>query len=222
MTKQNRTTLIIADDHPLVLSGIRSELEDIEEFEIIAQAGNGEEALNLIIHLNPDVAILDFQMPGLNGIEIVKMLKELNSKTKVILLTMHDEKQIFFKAIEEGVDGYILKDEGVLEIVEAVRSVISGREFVSNDLTGVMLERLKKTGMGHNNENLVSELTHAEKQILLLIAELSTNEEISDRLFISKRTVENYKVNIAKKLGLESARDLLKYSIENKKYLETP
>lgn len=220
MTTQNRVTIIIADDHPLVLSGIRRELENIEEFDIISQYGNGEEALNFITNMNPDVAILDFQMPGLNGLEIVRILKEQNSETKVILLTMHDEKQIFFKALEEGVSAYILKDDGVLEIVEAVRSVVTGKKFVSKNLTGLMLEKLKGQVNPDKNESQLSELTATEKQILSLIAALSTNDEISDRMFISKRTVENYKVNLAKKLGLKGARDLLKYSIENKNYLE--
>ena len=221
MTALNRTTILIADDHPLVLSGVRRELEDIEEFEIIAQSGNGGEALNLISNMHPDIAILDFQMPGLNGIEIAKSLREQNSKTKVILLTMHNEKQIFFKALEVGIEGYLLKDDAVLDIVEAVRSVVAGREFVSKNLTGLMLEKLKGQGVSDKNGNLISELTATEKQVLSLIAELSTNEEISDQLFISRRTVENYKVNLAKKLELGGARDLLKFSIENKKYLGT-
>lgn len=216
MNSPNKVSIIIADDHPLVRSGVKKELENIDQFEVVAEAGNGNEAFEIIKKINPDVAVLDFQMPLLNGIEVVKKLKENNSLTKVILLTMHDEKQIFFKALDAGVNGYILKDDAILDIVDAVKSVAAGKEYVSKNLSGLMLGKIKKTT---NNNNLITELTSTEKKVLLLIAELKTNEEISNILFVSKRTVENYKVNIAKKLNLGSARDLLKYSIENKEHL---
>lgn len=220
MTTLNKITLIIADDHPLVRSGVYKELENVEQFEVIGETGDGNEALALINKLNPNVAVLDFQMPGLNGIEIVEKLKEIGSSTKVILLTMHDEKQIFFKALEVGVNAYVLKDDAVLDIVEAVKNVVDGKEFISKNLTGLMLEKIKKADKVSKKEILISELTSLEKNILSLVAELNTNDEISNKLFISKRTVENYKVNIAKKLQLNGARELLKYSIENKNYLE--
>lgn len=220
MTTLNKITLIIADDHPLVRSGVYKELENVEQFEVIGETGDGNEALALINKLNPNVAVLDFQMPGLNGIEIVEKLKEIGSSTKVILLTMHDEKQIFFKALEVGVNAYVLKDDAVLDIVEAIKNVVDGKEFISKNLTGLMLEKIKKADKVSKKEMLISELTSLEKNILSLVAELNTNDEISNKLFISKRTVENYKVNIAKKLQLNGARELLKYSIENKNYLE--
>lgn len=220
MTTLNKITLIIADDHPLVRSGVYKELENVEQFEVIGETGDGNEALALINKLNPNVAVLDFQMPGLNGIEIVEKLKEIGSSTKVILLTMHDEKQIFFKALEVGVNAYVLKDDAVLDIVEAIKNVVDGKEFISKNLTGLMLEKIKKADKVSKKEILISELTSLEKNILSLVAELNTNDEISNKLFISKRTVENYKVNIAKKLQLNGARELLKYSIENKNYLE--
>ena len=221
MNKQNEITIIIADDHPLVRSGVRKELENIEQYKIIAETGNGNEALDLINKLNPGIAVLDFQMPGLNGIEITEKLREIGCSTKVILLTMHDEKQIFFKALNVGVNAYVLKDDAILDIVDAVKNVAAGREFISKNLTGLMLNKIKNVAVDNKNNNPIYELTSTEKKVLLLIAELSTNEEISDKLFISKRTVENYKVNIAKKLQLNGARDLLKYSIENKDCLSS-
>lgn len=212
--------IILADDHPLFRYGVRAKLESIPDVEILSETGDGREALDLIIKLNPDIAILDFEMPGLNGLEITNKLNELNSPVKVILLTMHDQKKIFFKALDVGVKGYVLKDDAVLDIVHAVNSVALGKEFISSNIAGLLVEKIKNYSADNKINNLINELSPAEKKILSLIAELKTNDEIAESLFLSKRTIENHKVSLTKKLQLQSSRELLKFAIKNGDYLK--
>lgn len=206
----NPVTVLIADDHPLFRNGVRQELEIYPQFRIVAEAGDGTEAFKLVTELKPDIAIVDFQMPGLNGLEINRKLKELKSKTRVILLTMFKDKKIFLKAMEEGISGYVLKDDAVLEIVNAVNSAMSDNTFISRSLTDVLVEKVRKKPAAG-----IDELTSAEKKILQMVSQLLSNQEIADTLYLSKRTIENQKVNISRKLGLESSRDLLKFAMQN-------
>ena len=216
----DKTTILIADDHPLFRSGVRNELEQAAHFKIVAETGNGEEALQLIQELMPDIAILDFQMPGLTGLEIASKLSETDCKTKVILLTLHSDKKILFKALDEGIKGYVLKDDAVIDIVTAVDKVVKGDYFISESLTGLMVERIKTAGLENKTAALIEKLTPTERKILALVATLKSNDEIASHLFISKRTVENHKVNTSDKLQLRGARELLKFALENKDILK--
>lgn len=213
------TSIIIADDHPMFLSGVRTELEKEDSLNIIAEAGDGITALELINKMNPDIAVLDFEMPGLSGLEIAEKLKNSKSPVKIILLTMHNEKKIFLKALEAGVKGYVLKNDAVLDIVNAVNSVIEGGEFISSKLTGLLMEKAKIVSDTNESLKLIDELTQTEKNILRLVSELNSNDEIAEKLFISKRTVENQRVLISKKLLLEGAKDLLKFAVKYKDFI---
>jgi len=211
------STILIADDHPMFRSGVRIELEKTENLQIIAEAGDGKETLSLIRKLKPDVAILDFQMPGMNGIEIAETLKNEKSNTKIILLTMHNEQKILLKAMDVGVEGYVLKDDAVLDLVSAVKNVINGGNFISSQLTGFLLNKFKTTLKDENTEK-IAKLSSTEKEILKYISELNSNEEIYEKMFISKRTVENQRVIISKKLDLTGAKELLKFSAKYRDY----
>ena len=215
-----KTTIIIADDHPLFRSGVRTELENTSRFNIIDETGDGEEALHLISNSNPDIAILDFQMPGLNGLEIARMLNKINNRTQIILLTMYSDKNVFFNALDAGVKGYVLKDDAIMDIVKAVDTVASGGHFVSDNLTDLLIEKAKNNADDNEIKALINELTSTEKKILKLVANLKSNEEISSILYISKRTIENYKVSISNKLQLKSSRWLLKFALQNKDHIE--
>ena len=214
--EQNKITILIADDHPLFRSGVRTELEQIAHFDILAETGDGEEAYRLIQKLKPDVAILDFQMPKMNGLEITRKLEEAHSTTQTILLTMHRDKKIFFAAVDAGVQGYVLKDDAVADIVRAVADVASGEHFISKDLTQLLVEKAKGGVTDRSGNHGLDVLTLAEKNILSFIADLKNNDEIAEALFISKRTVENHKVAIANKLGLNSAKQLLRFALQHK------
>ena len=212
----SKIRILIADDHPLFRMGVRQELESCPDFELVGETGNGNDALNLIMKLNPDIAILDFQMSGFNGIEVVSKLREKKIGTQVILLTMHNEQKIFLKALHEGVKGYVLKDDAVLDIIDAVYNVVSGKTFISKSLSGILVEKLTNHTMNNKIGNLINRLTDSEKKILSLVAELKSNNEIAEELFLSKRTVENHKVIISHKLQLEGSKDLLKFALQNK------
>ncbi|MFO7448469.1 MAG: response regulator transcription factor [Ignavibacteriaceae bacterium] len=212
--------IIIADDHPLFRTGVRVELERVPRFSIIEETGDGAEALDLIRKLNPDVAILDFQMPGLNGLEIASGLDETGSSTQIILLTMYGDKKIFYKALDLGVMGYVLKDDAVIDIVNAVDAAASGQHFISGSLTDLLVEKVRNKHGNNEIVNLINNLTSTEKKILALIGDLKLNEEIAEVMFISKKTVENHKVNIAGKLQLKGSRNLFKFAFQNKEYLQ--
>jgi two-component system, NarL family, response regulator DegU len=208
--------ILIADDHPLFRLGVKKELENYPEFTIAAETGDGREAYELIRKLNIDAAILDFQMPGLDGLQITGKLREEKCRTKLILLTMHCDKKIFQRAVDSGIDAYVLKDDAVLDIVNAVRAVLAGETFISSGMAAILVKDMKKQAGKDSTEKLINELTTSEKNILSLIAALNTNTEIADRLFLSKRTIENHKVSIARKLQLKSSKELLRFALQNK------
>ncbi len=212
--------ILIADDHPLFRLGVKQELESCEDFDIIAETGNGSDALNLILKLNPDVAVLDYQMPDLTGLEITRRLHERKSSTRVVLLTMHNDRKIFLNALDEGVKGYVLKDDAVLDIVKAVQNVASGKNFISNSLTEILVEKVSNHSSVDSVLILINNLTASERKILSLVAELKTNHQIAEQLFLSKRTIENHKVTISQKLQLESSKDLLRFALQNKDKLQ--
>jgi DNA-binding NarL/FixJ family response regulator len=205
----NQIRVIIADDHPLFRSGVRQALEKEPGIAVIGEAEDGEAALGKILDLKPEVAILDIQMPKMTGLEVAKRVEHLGIRTCVILLTMLDDKKIFLEAIDAGVQGYVLKDSAVSELGKAVTAVHAGRHYISPSLSSLLVERKTASLPPHK----LKDLTPTETQILALIAGLKTNQEIADELFISKRTVENHRVNMAKKLGLNGTNALLKFAL---------
>ncbi|MEX1140054.1 MAG: response regulator transcription factor [Bacteroidota bacterium] len=210
------TKIVIADDHPVFRAGIRQILEKETTLEVVGEAENGEEALKLIMDLRPRIAILDFQMPKMTGLDVVRRLEAVGSETKIIFLTMIDDKRIFLEAMDLGVAGYVLKDSAVSEILHAVRAVLNDRPFVSPALTAFLLQRRSEVPQ---KPEALKGLTPAELHILKLIGDLKSNQEIADEVFISKRTVENHRVNIARKLNLKGSHVLLKVALENKEIL---
>jgi len=211
-----KTSVIIADDHPLFRSGIRTELERIEKLHILAEAGDGEEALRLILELKPDLAILDVNMPKLTGLDVTQKVCESECSTHIILLTMHRERRLFLRGLELGIKGYLLKDALVSEIQQAVVAVSSGSFYLSPELSGMLVDQAKTT---HIEPEWKQQLTPSELGILQMISDLKSNNEIAGALFISKRTVENHRVNISRKLGITGTNALLKFAVKNKSLL---
>ncbi|MFH1194247.1 MAG: response regulator transcription factor [bacterium] len=212
---EEQITIILADDHPLFRSGVKHELESNTGFKVIGEANNGEEAIKLIINLNPTIAVLDIQMPELSGLEVARNSDIQNSSTSIILLTMFDDQKTFYEAMDAEVKGYVLKDDAVNDIVTAVCLVAQGKHYISPALSDILLLRTNHSPDEKINLHIKS-LTPTERNILKLISELKSNDEIAEELFISKRTVENHKVSIAAKLELGGARHLLKFALKNK------
>lgn len=203
-------TILIADDHPLVLKGLYDFLIE-NEYNIVATAKNGKEALSLIKALNPDIAILDIQMPFYTGLDIARICKEQNLSTKISLITFEKEERIYNEAIALNVYGYILKEFALDEIESCITSMLKNETYFSPELSD-FIEPDKRP-------KELESLTLTEKQILELMAKNLTAKEIGESLFCSNRTVEKHKGNIIKKLNIEPARNSLVFWVkENQHY----
>jgi|SRR3990167_1030360 len=201
--------ILIADDHPFTLQGTKSFVESYG-YKVIDTCSNGISAYNLIALHHPDVAILDINMPGQDGLDVAMKIQENKLKTKVILLTMHKEMTIFKKANEYGIYGYILKEHAHTELEKCLEEVAKGKRYVSEFL----IEDLISDKVDATNE--LSRLTLSERKIVELIAQQKTSKQIAELLFLSERTVEGHRSNIIEKLGLIKEKNtLLKWAIQN-------
>ena len=196
--------LILADDHPILLKGMVDLINEIPEFQVIATAHNGKRALEIIENALPDIAIVDYHMPEMNGGEVIEQVNAKGLSVKMILLTLYKEEMIFNKVMSAGVLGYILKENSIAEIVECIRSVAKGQPYVSPSLMPFLLKRQLQP-----ETHSFDKLTKQEKNILKLIARKKTSREIAEMLFISPKTVENHRSKITKKLGIVGKHNAL-------------
>ena len=211
----NNPTLFVADDHPLLLKGLIDELKS-NNYNIIGTATNGTSALEMISDNHPDIAILDIEMPLLNGLEVIKKCKEKGISTKFIILTSYKESQFIFKAKSLNISGYLLKDEPFEELQKCISAIKNNKTYFSTTFNSIF-------------ENKVSPeiaklklLSPSERTIIRLIAQGKTSNEISEQLFISTRTVQKHRTNIINKLDLDSSADALKvWATSNKELLST-
>lgn len=215
----NKIKVLIADDHPIFRKGLVEVISLEPGFQIVSEAPDGVTALNMINLYKPDVAVLDINMPGKTGFEIVKELNSEKINVKIIFLTMHNEEDILNRAIDLGVMGYVLKDSAMEDLIEAIHSVASGKRYVSPFVSEYLINRSSVLKIEERQKSAIEKLTPAEKQILQLIAEQKTSKEIADLLFISIRTVDNHRMNICNKLSIHGANALLKFALENKSHL---
>lgn len=211
--------IVIADDHPLFRNGLKQLLEKEDNIKIIGEADNGLKALEIILEKKPDIAILDIDMPGKTGLEVLKEIK--NSVTKVIFLTMYAEEDIFDEAMNLGVKGYVLKDSAVNDIIDCISSVSKNDYYISPSVSNFLVNRRKRVKELKSNNPYLDKLTATEKKILKFISENKTSREIAEVLFLSPRTIENHRTNISNKLSLKGSHSLLKFAIENKSLLST-
>lgn len=208
--------IVIADSHPLIRLGLMNFFCGHDQINIAAEASDGHEVLELIRNLLPDAALLSIRLRGISGFEIVRRLCEENIPTEVIFLADDDSPDAFFEAIDLGVKGYVLKTDPPHEISDAVYAVIQDKYFISPALSGLVAQVSRDNHHENSAHHLLASLTQTQKQILRLTAELFSNQEIADRMFISKRTIENHRVEIAHKLQLACARQLLRYALRYK------
>lgn len=201
--------ILIADDHPIVRQGLRQTLENVSGFRIVAEVSDGARALAKLRELKPTVALLDIDMPLLDGMRVAALAREEGLPVKLIFLTVHKDQSFLDKALKLGVEGYILKDAPPMEIIMGVKAVAAGQPFVSPTLTASLLQRraaVDQTGALPN-------LTPTERAVIKLIAEFLTTKQIAERLFISHRTVETHRANICQKLGLRGNHALTRYAL---------
>lgn len=215
-------SIVLVDDHFLVRDGIRSLLEDENQYEVIGEASDGREAIALVQSLQPDIVICDIRMPEMSGIETVEQLTALSVSAKTIMLSMHDSDEYILQSINAGADGYLLKDASKEEFLKALSTVSKGNKYFSGDVSSILVKNLLK---GEENETKVEEvvqlpkesvslnnnpfdLTKRENQILKLAVSGMTNKDIAAELDISKRTTEVHRFNLMKKMGVKNVLEL--------------
>jgi DNA-binding NarL/FixJ family response regulator len=210
--------ILIADDHPIVRKGLRLSVEEDAGLKVVGEAADGQAALDMIKKLRPQVAVLDIDMPKLDGLAVARELARQKLETKIIFLTFHADEDLFRNAMELGSKGYILKDSASQEIVAGVRAVASGRPYISSAITEKLLHPQKPPAAENSFD---ANLTPTERRIMRLIADGKTSKEIGSELSIHYRTVENHRTNICRKLNLEGegANALLRFALQHKSSL---
>lgn len=213
----NKIRLIIADDHPIVRKGLQEVIERESDLEVIAGCGDGETALETIINMSPDIAVVDLDMPKMDGFAVLRTIVERQIPVKIIILTVHREEAHFYEALKLGAQGYVLKDSAVEDIVKAIRAVAFGESYASPSMTSYLFKE-KRSIKSQSTPNH-DKLTPTEREILKLIAEYNTNQQIADKLCISPLTVKTHRRNISIKLKLEGNAALIRFALERKSLL---
>ena len=215
----NPIRIVIADDHPIVRTGLRRVIEGEPDFEVVAEAGDGETGLELIRKLQPHVAILDLDMPKLNGFAVAGEIRRSNLSVGVIFLTIHREVDLLHKAMDIGGRGYIVKQSALVDIVDGIRSVAARRPYVSPSMTPALLQRRARAQALEETRPGLNDLTRSERRILSMIAMGKATSAIAAELFIHERTVESHRASISHKLRLKGANSLLRFALEHKSEL---
>jgi DNA-binding NarL/FixJ family response regulator len=212
MTVPLKTRILVADDHPVVLRGLRQVLDAQADLEVVAEATDGDEAVERVVSEDVHLAILDISMPRMTGLQAAREITRRKPEVRVLMLSMHDNEQYLFEAIRMGASGYVLKSAVDRDLVEACRAAMRGEPFLyPGGVRALMREYLERARAGEavNTEML----TPREEEIVKLIAEAHTNDEIAEMLVISKKTVERHRANILEKLGMRDRVELTRYAI---------
>jgi len=208
--------VVIADDHPILLRGLRQAVELDPYLLVVAEADGGASAILQIAAKRPDVAVVDIDMPGTDGLEVVRELARRGVQVPTVFLTMHDREDLFNDAMDLGVKGYVLKDSLVDEIVDGIRTVAAGRHYVSPSLSSYLVNRGVRTASLRCRTPGPGDLTPVEQRILSMIAEDKSSKDIADQLCIHYRTVENHRTTICAKLGIHGSNALLRYALQHR------
>ena len=205
--------IIIVDDHTLFRNGLRILLNNLENYRVIGEAANGRQFLNLLETEVPDLVLLDINMPVMDGIEAATIAHEKYPDLKIITLSMYGEEDYYYKMVNAGVKGFVLKDSDIKEVKTALDVVYDGGSFFSSELLQNLVNSLKSSAKSKETHN---ELSEREMEILILICQGLSNQEIGDKLFISKRTVDKHRANILEKSDSKNTAQLVVYAIKNR------
>ena len=211
---KNNKRILIAEDHAIIRDGLRSMLETIGGFDVIAEANDGVEAVEMTKKLKPDVLILDISLPKLSGLSVISHLRADHDKLKIIVLTVHDSDEYIRQAFSLGADGYCLKKGSFKELLGAVESVTENKIFVSPLITKQLISGYLKTGDDIEKNSSLNLLTKREKEVLKLVGEGYKSKEIGTLLYISPKTVDKHRSNIMTKLNIHNAASLTTYAIK--------
>ena len=206
--------IVLADDHVLVRQGLKRIIEESTDLRVVGEANDGLELLTLLRHVTPQMVILDIFMPNLRGIEAIHEVRKIHPEVKVLILTMHKDKEYLYLALSAGAKGYLLKEDADKELFSAIEKVRHGKVYISPHFSEEVVDDLVQIGKGDTKTIFeVDPLTPREREVLKLIAEGKSSKEIAQLLFISVLTVNNHRANIMEKLNLNKATDLVKYAI---------
>lgn len=207
--------ILIADDHPMMRQGLKQILELEDDFIVIAQASNGEEVIQLAGLLKPDVILMDINMPVIDGIRATQKIRESGNQVKILYLTIHDDREYLFKALQSGAEGYVLKDAEPSMLINAIRDIYSGKTFIQPNMTMELVKEFNRVTLHEKDTALESALTPREQEVLGLIAEGMINKEIAQKLFISEKTVKNHVSNVLRKLDVSDRTQAVIYAFKN-------
>jgi DNA-binding NarL/FixJ family response regulator len=209
----NKLKVFVVDDHPFFRQGVRQAIESDPRLVVVGEAGDGTEALAKIKTLKPQVAVVDLDLPGTDGLELTRALQKLHPPIPTIILTMHKEERMVIGALDSGAKGYILKDNALHEALGAILAVAKGEFYVTPSLTGFLIKRSQRAEALQAERPGLATLTYMERRVLKLIAQNKTSREIGEELFISPRTADTHRNNICAKLGLRGSHKLLQFAI---------
>lgn len=215
----NEIKILIVDDHPIFRKGLRGVIESDSQMKIVGEADDGTAALDLILKLTPDVAILDVHMPRMGGLELVRTIKEKEIQIGLIFLTMYKDRAMFDAAMDAGVKGYVLKDSAITDIIGCIKSVAEGQHYITPALSSFLLNRSESVNASATQFHILETLTKTERRVLHLIAEDKTSKEIGELLFIHPRTVDNHRTNICQKLNIHGSHALLRFALKHQSEL---
>ena len=219
MAHATKLSIVIADDHPVFRVGLRETIESEPGFKVVGEAGDGEQALEMISRMHPGIAILDVSMPKLDGLALARKLVAQEPSVGIILVTMYREQKLFAEALEAGVKGYVLKDSAATDIISCIKAVAAGQNYASPELTTYLVNRVRQAETAGSARSDLEILTTTELRILSLLADYKTSKEIAQELFISPRTVDTHRNNICQKLDIHGSHALVKFALAHKDLL---
>jgi len=212
-------TILIADDHPVFRQGLRMVIERERSFTVLDEAEDGRAALEKIIALKPQVAVVDIHMPEMSGFDLAREIFSKKIPVEIVFLTMYKDEEMFNAAMDIGVKGYVLKDSAITDIAASIKSVAAGQPYISPQLSAFLLNRMGRATTLARQMPGLADLTPTERRVLKMIADYKTSKEIGEHLHIHHRTVDNHRTNICQKLGLQGTHSLLKFALEHKSEL---
>ncbi len=210
-----KVRILLADDHSMVRQGIKQILELENDFVVVAQASNGEEAVKAARESKPDIILMDINMPEMNGLQAIKELKKNKSDVKILVLTIHEDREYLFKTLQMGAEGYVLKDAEPAVLIEAIRNICSGQTYIQPNMTKELVKEFNRVTLHEKNKQDETNLTAREVEVLELIAEGMINKEIARQLYISEKTVKNHVSNIFKKLNVSDRTQAAIYAFKH-------
>lgn len=208
------TTIVVADDHAIFRDGLTQLIQRQPGFRVVAGADNGRVALELIATHAPDVAVLDLDMPELDGFAVARRARELQLRSRLVILTMHTDELHLRQAIDLGVRGYVIKDNAAAEVIQCIKAVAAGDDYVTSALSAHLLRRVRRADSAEQAPEV--SLTPTERRVLALIAELKTTKQIAAALGVSPRTIDNHRAHLCAKLDLHGPHALTRFALERK------